>query len=108
MSCFVGELTERILSPEEWYPEFHRFHVEVVRSTPDLDWGWLKRDRPELYHAIKAIEDTIDGLGDARLSDVLNLMREWRDLILKAESERKGTHEQDHKEAKVSDLRGKA
>ena len=78
------------LTPAEWWPEFHRFHVEVVRSTPDLDWGWLRKDRPELYAAIKAIEDTIDGLGDARLSDVLSLMRDWRDLILQAESERQG------------------
>ncbi len=45
-------------------------------------------------------------MGDTRLSEVLGLMRQWRELILKAESERQGTHEQDHKEAKVSDLRG--
>ena len=81
-----------ILTPEQWWPEFHRFHVEVVRSTPDLDWKWLREERPELHRTIKGIEDTIDGLGDARLSDVLSLMREWRGLVLKAESEQ-GTHE---------------
>ena len=91
------DLQDPILTPEQWYPEFHRFHVQVVRSTPDLDWRWVRKDRPELYAAIKAIEDTIDGLGDARLSDVLNLMREWRDLILKAESERQGTHQDEQK-----------
>ena len=84
------DLQDPILIPGEWWPEFHRFHVEVVRSTPDLDWGWLRRDRPQLFGSIKAIEDRIDGLGDARLSDVLSLMRDWRDLILQAESERQG------------------
>ncbi len=84
------EEEDPILTPQQWYLEFHRFHVEVGRSTPDLDWGWLRKDRPELYAAIKAIEDTIDGLGDARLSDVLSFMRRWRDLILQAESERQG------------------
>ncbi len=62
----------------------------MVRSTPELDWGWVRGDRPQLFASIKAIEDRIDGLGDARLSDVLNLMRDWRDLILQAESERQG------------------
>ena len=86
------DLEDPILTPAEWYPEFHRFHVGVIRSTPDLDWGWLRRDRPQLFGTIKEIEDRIDTMGDTRLSDVLNLMREWRDLILKAESERQGTH----------------
>jgi len=87
---FKVEDGDPILTPAEWYPEFHRFHVEVVRSTPDLDWGWLREERPELHSAIKRIEDTTDDLGNARLSDVLSFMRSWRDLILQAESERQG------------------
>ena len=88
MSCFVGELTERILSPEEWYPEFHRFHVQVVQETPDLDWQWLREQRPDLYTAIRDRENEIDGLGDSRLSIVMQVMTEWRELVLKAEFER--------------------
>ena len=87
-----AQAEDPILTLEQWYPEFHRFHIQVVQETPNLDWQWIRDKRPELHRAIKGIEDTIDGLGDARLSDVLSLMREWRDLILKAESERQGTH----------------
>jgi hypothetical protein len=78
-----------ILSVEQWYPEFHRFHTTVVAETPDFDYGWLSHNRPDLYRQIKAKEDQIDGLDAPRLSKVMAVMREWRELILTAEFERK-------------------
>jgi len=78
-----------VLSPEQWYPEFHRFHMAVIAETPDFDYGWLRRNRLVLYRQIKAKENEIDALGSARLSNVMALMREWRELILMAEFERR-------------------
>jgi hypothetical protein len=78
-----------ILSVEQWYPEFHRFHMAVVGETPDFDYCWLRDVRPDLCHLIKAKEDQIDALGTARLSEVMTIMREWRGLVLKAELDRK-------------------
>ena len=77
-----------VLSPDQWYREFHRFHVLVVQETPDLDWAWLREQRPELLQTIKDKEAKLDALGDAKLSEVLAIMREWRGLILNAEFER--------------------
>jgi len=71
-----------VLSPDQWYREFHRFHVQVVL---DLDWAWLRECRPELLKSIRGKEAQLDALGDARLSEVMVIMREWRELILKAE-----------------------
>ena len=82
-----GELAEEdpSLTPDQWYPEFHRLHVQVVQEIPNFDYLWLREHRPDLYWAIKAKENEIDALGDARLSEVMAIMREWRELILKAE-----------------------
>jgi len=87
-------LDDPILSPDQWYPEFHRFHVQVVQENPNLDWQWLREQRPDLYQAIKTKENELDGLQEARLSQVMEMMRQWRGLILQAESERQGTNEQ--------------
>src|SRR5262245_19093080 len=67
-----------ILSVEQWYPEFHRFHIAVIAETPDFDFGWVRENRPEIYRAIKAKENEIDALGAAQLSHVMVLLREWR------------------------------
>jgi len=72
-----------------------RERLDLLMEYPKVArWRWpkylVKGDRPQLFASIKGIEDRIDGLGDARLSDVLSLMRDWRDLILQAESERQG------------------
>ena len=83
----LGE-DEPILTPDQWYPEFHRFRVQVAQGTPDLDWAWLKEHRSELFQAIRDKEAKLDRLGDARLSEVMAIMGEWRELILKAEFER--------------------
>lgn len=83
-----------ILSLDQWYPEFHRFHAQVVQETPNLDWQWLREQRPDLYQTIKDRENELDALGDARLSRVMGITREWRELILRAENERQGANEQ--------------
>jgi len=76
-----------ILPPEAWFPEFHRFHVQVVRETPNLDWGWLRDHRPDLFQSIRAKENELDGLEHARLSQVMAILREWRELVFKAQFE---------------------
>jgi len=86
IKSFLNE-EDPILTPEQWYPEFHRFHVQVVQETPNLDWQWLKEQRPDLYTAIRDKENDLDALGDARLSEVMEIMGEWRELILQAEME---------------------
>jgi hypothetical protein len=84
-----AQATDPLLSVEQWYPEFHRFHMAVIAETPDFDYGWLRRNRLVLYQEIKAAENEIDALGSARLSNVIALMRQWRELILMAEFERR-------------------
>jgi len=69
------EEEDPVLTPDQWYREFHRFHVVVVQETPDLDWKWLKEQRPELFQAIRQKEDELDGLGSAKLSEVDSLPR---------------------------------
>jgi len=78
------EEDDPILTPGQWYREFHRFHVQVVQETPDLDWKWLREQRPELFQAIRDKEDELDRLGDARLSEVMAIIGEWRELVLQA------------------------
>ena len=78
-----------ILDPEQWYPQFKDFHHKVIAETPDFDYGWIRQNRSELYRHIKTKENQIDALGTARLSEVLAIMRDWRELILTAEFERK-------------------
>ena len=90
-----SELAEEdpTLTPDQWYPEFHRFHVQVAQENPDFDRLWLKQYRPDLYLSLKAKEGEIDALHEARLSQVVAIMREWRELVLKAEFERREAHE---------------
>ena len=73
-----------ILSPGQWYPEFHRLHMQAVHKSHDFNYTWLRRNRPEMYREIKAIEDRIDALGVARLSEITAIMREWREMVLRA------------------------
>jgi hypothetical protein len=80
-----------ILAVGDWYPEFHSIHRTIVKETPDFDYREVRERNPELYREIKAKEALIDHLGPARLSEILVLMREWRELILKAECKPKIT-----------------
>ena len=77
-----------ILPVEAWFPVFKELHHKVIAETADFDYGWLRDNRVELYQAIKAKESELDALGEARLSEVMQVMGEWRGLILRAESER--------------------
>jgi len=78
-----------ILAPEQWIPHFRDLHHKVIKETPDFDYGWLQANRPDVYRAIKAREQELDSLRGVRLSQVMGIMREWRELVLKADSERK-------------------
>ena len=83
------EEEDRFLTLDEWYFQFRDFHHRVIEETPDFDYLWLKENRRVFYQAIKVKEKAIDALGEARLSQVMAIMREWRELILKAEFERR-------------------
>jgi len=82
------EGTDPILTPDQWYPHFRDFHHRVIKETPDFDYGWLRANRLDLYQLIKTKEEELDALGEARLSQIMAIMREWRELVLKAEFER--------------------
>ena len=88
-----------ILVPEQWIPHFRDLHHKVIKETPDFDYGWLQANIPDVYRAIKAKEQELDSLRGARLSQVMGIMRQWRDLVLQAESERQRTDEQKNKQA---------
>ena len=85
----VSPVDDPILAPGDLFPEFHRLHNAVVHETPDLDYGWVRRDRPDLYRRIKTIEDRIDGIEETRLSLIIGIMSGWRELILRAEFEQR-------------------
>ena len=76
-----------VLSLDQWYPHFRDFHHGVIAETADFDYGWLRTNRPDLYQSIKAKENELDALGEARLSEVMEIMGQWRALILQAELE---------------------
>ena len=59
----------------------------MVQETPNLDWQWLREHQPDLYRVIKGRENELDALGEARLSEVMEIMGQWRALILQAELE---------------------
>ena len=77
------------ISVDAWYPTFHQMHVAVVAESPDFDYRELKQQNLELYSEIKAAEARIDALEEARLSEVMEIMTEWRGLILKATFEQR-------------------
>jgi len=77
-----------ILTPHQWYPHFRDFHHKVIAESPGLDYGRLREHWPDLHQAISAKENELDALGSARLSEVMAIIREWRELFLKAEFER--------------------
>jgi len=76
-----------ILTPEIWLPVFKEHHKQTVKENKDFDYLWVKKNRPGLYEAIRTKEKELDALGDTRLSEVIAIMREWRELILKGEFE---------------------
>ena len=78
-----------ILSAGDWYPHFAAFVTGACNATPDFDLSWLRTNRPDLHRAVQAKEEEINRLQDARLSEVMGFLREWRGLLLKAEFERR-------------------
>ena len=40
--------TGPILAPAEWILECRVFHAQVVQETLELDWRWIREQRPEL------------------------------------------------------------
>ena len=71
------------------HPHFQDFHHKVIAETADFDYGWLRVNRPDLYQTIKDRENELDALQEAKLSEVMEIMQSWRELILKGESERR-------------------
>jgi len=86
VESFMNE-EDPIVTPEHWIPHFRDFHHRVIAETADFDYGWLRTNRPDLYQHIKTKETELDALGDARLSGVMEIMGEWRRLVLQAETE---------------------
>jgi hypothetical protein len=58
-----------------------------MEDTPEFDYHWVKVNRPDLHKAIRAKEDELDALEAAPLSKVLEIMSEWRTLVLHADFE---------------------
>ncbi len=84
--------TDPFLNHMEWYPEACRFMSEVIQNTSNWDLELMKKKRPELYSAIEHLEYLIHEKGDGELSQIVWLLREWRELVLKAEFESKETN----------------
>jgi hypothetical protein len=80
----ILEEDDPVLLPDQWYPHFREFHHKVVSETRDFDYGELRKRQPNLYSRIKDKENEIDAFETGRLSDVIAVMRDWRELILKA------------------------
>ena len=80
---------ELFLTPAQWYPHFRDLHHKVIAETADFDYGWLRTNRPDLYQSIKAKENELDAIQEAKLSEVMAIIQSWRELILKAEFERR-------------------
>ena len=79
-----AEPDDPLLTIEHWYPEFHRLHRSVVHETRDFDYAWVRQNQPSLYREIKLKEQQIDHLHECRMSAVMDLIRDWRGLILRA------------------------
>lgn len=73
-----------VLPVDAWYPVFRELHHRVIDESKDFDYGWVKQNRPESFREMKTIEDRIDRMGAARLSEIVATMREWRDMVLRA------------------------
>ena len=57
----------------------------VIRGeTPHFDYLWVKEKRMDLYQTIKAKESELDALKEARLSEVMAIIHDWRTLVLQA------------------------
>jgi hypothetical protein len=71
-----------VVPVDAWLPIFHEWRCSLIPDAPD--YIFLREHNPELYHELKALERKTDALQDAKLSEVMNLLTEWRQLVLKA------------------------
>ena len=76
----ILEDKDPIVSPREWYSDFHRFHERLVLRVR-ISTASFSRRPISGFTGIKNLEDQIDALGPARLSEVMAMLREWRELI---------------------------
>ena len=83
------EEDDPFLPVEAWFPVFADLHRRLVLEVRDFDWLWVKENNPDLYRSLKSKEDELDALGEVRRSEVMTIIREWRELLLKAEFERR-------------------
>jgi hypothetical protein len=82
-----GEPSSRIdddpaLPQEVWLPVFHEWRCKLAPYPPD--YIFLCEHKPEHYRKLKQIEQRVNGLREARLSEVLAAVREWRWALLEA------------------------
>src|SRR5262249_39757360 len=89
MSSSILEIEDDpILTFDQWCEPYDDFHQRVVQ-TFDIDRQWLMQNQPQLYSLIKSREHELDTLGDARLSQLLKSIGDWRALIERAYCEQK-------------------
>ena len=77
-----------VLSVDVWLPEYLTFRKEVYRQVKDTNiWGYARTEKPELYIELKKAEARIDNLSSARLSEVMELLRQWQGVMLQIKFE---------------------
>jgi len=77
-----------ILSVDEWLPEYLAFRKKVYQQVKDANiWGYARTEKPELYAKLRAAEAKLDGPSDARLSEVMELLGQWRAVMLQIQFE---------------------
>ena len=79
-----------ILSVDAWLPEYLAFREKVYQRVKDSDvWGHARNKKPDLYAKLRGAESELDKLANARLSKVMELLKQWRALVLKIQLDEK-------------------
>jgi hypothetical protein len=81
----VASTGDPILGVDLWFPEFHRLRQRVAAEAPDFDYVQVHKLHPDLYAELKALERRIDELEEARLSQIMDIMTQWRAAILQGQ-----------------------
>lgn len=81
--------SDPVLPVDAWFPVYGAYVHQVIDQSKNFDLGWVREKRQELYRALKNKEAEIDALQEARLSTVMALVQQWRDLILRGEFEQR-------------------
>ena len=77
----LAKTDDPVVEWEKWFPISHELHTKVVAETPDFDYIRLSKHNPTLYDQIKLVENLIDRMGPAKVSEVMSLVRQWRELV---------------------------